>query len=430
MSREIIEKIFKKDPENLGEENFYFIGSDSKNPWEALSTKLTPKDILELTSLGIRIIATPHIGLHWPSNSAYPKMGVQIVDYTGNQSFLDTADEPEKVKEGGVSEIVSIQDIPVLSPYLVIDHQKTKGFSSQKIISDFTNLASLHHKLKQKALGEENVKTDFEALFQFPFVEDFFAILLKEEKEILKDYSSGILDRFVSQEGVVSRISNSGDVNSFLKMKEAQNGMIQKDEVNLISGFLPIKETMILLDSIASFYIQLQKGLVSEKQDLATTYTVSGADMINYTKNPNLREIVQKMYKCLKKDENFKKWLPKNIQHIMIPGAVFRFLPSKQETKLADSVYVLFKIYKNIKEKNLKISSANEEEKGELIQEKLKLNEDFKKAKEEFDLRAKNRSGFSQYDLTLGDSISEKVEEILPEIMEMTFEEIDKLFKY
>jgi len=49
--------------------NFYVIdGNVHQNPWEASSYKLTPRDIRHLTDLGIRIVATPHIGLHWPSN--------------------------------------------------------------------------------------------------------------------------------------------------------------------------------------------------------------------------------------------------------------------------------------------------------------------------------------------------------------------------
>ena len=67
-----LESLVKNHP-NLAslERNFHVVGLDNTNPWKMSVQNLKPNDVLTLSKSGVPIIATPHIGRHWRSNSMY-----------------------------------------------------------------------------------------------------------------------------------------------------------------------------------------------------------------------------------------------------------------------------------------------------------------------------------------------------------------------
>lgn len=410
-------------------QNFFIIGVDGKNPWKGQTHKLCPLDVKKISSRGVKIIATPHIGLHWASNSFYPHMGVTICDYSGNQSRIDRLDEPEYIKEGTSKHDCAIQEHAVLSPYLLLNKEVVarNGYISAKKFASASNLAYVHHHAKKLALGEENVMLDSD-LFEKPFVFDFFKVLIENQKQIFHDSSRfGILDRFVSNEGIISRRSPGGvaDIESFIKMKQLHKQMILEDCHLQASGFFPLNEVNILFDSICCYWQQLQLGIASTS--IGDTYTVSGVDMILYTKNPFLREILDRMYKTLLASGKFT-WLPKYMGNTMLPGGTFSFLPSNKEEELYESVVELLDINSKKDSLHKEISmSSDEANRFRLVNKSREIiNPKMSQIKDRFQKALKERRGFTQYDLLNGEYVPN---EIIQRLMPMTFEKINGLFK-
>ncbi len=432
---------------NLEEQgtNFFVIGTDAKNPWGAQSHKLRPIDVLNLTRSRINIRATPHIGLHWPSNSMYPHMGVTICDYMGNTAYIDTADEPHNVKEGGAIHNCALQTGPVLSPYLRLNPNsiQSNGYIAAKNFAGKTNLGHVHHEAKRLALGSENVMLDAD-LLQVPFVFDFFQILVENQDYILQGYDSrlGIFDRHVSLDGKIER-SQPGlvsDIDAFLQMKQQHATMIREDCILPATGFFPIKESVILLDSLVCYWEQIQHSL--EHEEVGDTYTMSGIDMIKYTKSQPLRDVLDRMYKCLLLSGKFQ-WLPKYLAHTILPGGTFRFLPCNAEQDLLENVLTLIELHKQRVEINyglstvlagltekssqLEIDDAMNERARLLIWSKEIINPGLVVERKKFKDLVPQRRGFSQFDLLNGDHVPQ---EVIDSLMGLTFEQIQNLFRF
>jgi len=411
--------------------NFFIIGTDGKNPWGAQSHKLKPLDVLELSKSGIIILATPHIGILWPSNLMYPYMGVIICDFTGNQSFIDYADEPEKIQEGSSKYHCALEIEAMLSPYLHLDRDAIlgNGFISAKKFAGASNLAHVHHSAKKMALAEGRVIMDID-LYDVSFTFDFFQVLIENQDWILSGLSrrEGIFDRFVSNNGVMQRCEPGkvADLSQFLEMKKSHRVMINEDTHLETSGFFPINEANILFDSIHGYYKQI--GLSLADNEIGDTYAMSGVDMINYTKNSQFRGIVDRMYKALLNSGKFS-WLPEYMAHTFFPGGVFRFLPSNTEDRLYEDTLHLFNAHTEKQLLNTKIAQANEIDRMNLILENNKsknLKNIFTEARDRFQKSFSSRRGLSQYDLLNGEFVPI---EIIDQLMPMSFEQIGVLFK-
>ncbi|MFN4181134.1 MAG: hypothetical protein ACK4FA_00350 [Candidatus Paceibacteria bacterium] len=414
-------------------QNFFLIGVDAKNPWGGQSHKLGPNDVLNLTRSGINIRANPHIGLHWPSNSMYPFMGVQICDYMGNMSIVDTADEPQNIKENGVTHHCAVQTEPVLSPYLKVNSSiiQSNGYLSAKNFGHKINLGHVHHEAKRLALGQENVMLDAD-LLTFPWVHDFFQIIIENEFFILQGYDQrkGIFDRHISTEGVLTRIDSPGklrDVEHFLVMKSQHAEMIRNDCLLPATGFFPIKEAVILLDSLVCYWQQKEQNL--EHEGIGDTYTMSGIDMINYTKSQPLRCVLDRMYKSLLKSGKFG-WLPKYMGHSILPGGTFRFLPCNAEQDLLESVLKLVDLHKQRAKLNSELASVGDDQNERarlVIWSREIINPGFVIERKNFRRLLSERRGFSQFDLLNGDFVPKEVVEPL---MSLSFEQINNLVKF
>lgn len=421
--------------------NFFLIGTDAKNPWGGQSHKLTPHQILELTKAGIEIRATPHIGLHWPSNSMYPFMGVRICDYMGNTAYIDTADEPQNIKERSVVHNCALQTEPVLSPYLRLNQSiiSSNGYMSAKNFANRTNLGHVHHEAKRLALGEQNVMLDAD-LLNFPWVHDFFQILIENEQWILRGYDQreGIFDRHISAEGIVTRVDLPGkvsDVEDFLQMKQQHSQMIREDCILPATGFFPIKEVTILLDCLACYWQQKEQNI--EHEGIGDTYTMSGVDMINYTKSQPLRDVLDRMYKVLLLSDKFD-WLPTYMGHTILPGGTFRFLPCNREEALYESVLRLIELHAQRTELNFNLanigvndfsvnfSSLKDEQAYFILRSKEIINPAFVQERKIFRDLIRDRRGFSQFDLLNGEFVPP---EITNPLMGMSFEQINNLVK-
>ncbi len=412
--------------------NFFIIGVDAKNPWGGQSHKLTPSDVLTLTQAGIEIRATPHIGLHWPSNSMYPHMGVTICDYMGNMSVVDTADEPQNIKENGVTHHCAIQTEPVLSPYLKVNPSviQSNGYLSAKNFASKTNLGYVHHEAKRMALGRENVMLDAD-LLTFPWIHDFFQVIVENEVFILQGYDQrkGIFDRYISTEGIVTRVDSPGkvcNIEQFLIMKSQHAEMIRNDCLLPAAGFFPIKEAVILLDSLICYFQQIKPGLAQE--EIGDTYTVSGIDMINYTKSQPLRDVLDRMYKCLLASGKFE-WLPQFMGHTILPGGTFRFLPCSAEQGLLESVLKLIDLHKQRAELNFGLANVGDDHNERahlLLWSKEIINPSFVIERKNFRRLLSERRGFSQFDLLNGDFVPE---EVVRPLMSLSFEQINNLVK-
>ncbi len=412
--------------------NFFIVGTDGKNPWRIQSHKLTAMQVKSVAESGVEILATPHIGNHWSSNSMYPNMGVKICDFTGNQSFIDYADEPQSIKEGHSKHQCSVENHAILSPYLQLNKGAllSNGYISAKEFSECSNLAYVHHQAKRKALGEHNIMLDVD-LFDQPFISSFFEVLVKNEKEILCGYQGnrgreGIFDRFVSRSGIIKRCSPGkiSDVQSFLEMKRLHREMILQDCILEAEGFVPINEVMILLNSISCYFKQVEQSI--HYFNIGDTYTVSGIDMLNYTRNDSFRSVLDRMYKALLKSDSFN-WLPEYMVHTIIPGGVFRFLPANTEIVLEESVIELLNLHDERKEFSKRFGGVSGSEHEFLLSEyKTKVNFPFKIAREHFKDATNMRRGFTQYDLLNGEYVSQ---DIIERLMKVSFEEIATLFK-
>ncbi|MCF7831375.1 MAG: hypothetical protein K9M36_00600 [Candidatus Pacebacteria bacterium] len=431
-THEILQKMWKQENPSLSESGFHIIGFDRLNPWGGSSYQLCGDDISHLTSLGVSILATPHIGLHWPSNNMYPHMGVTICDYMGNQSVRDTADEPETIFEGGSKHYCAIQHDAVLSPYLQLSSEKvlSNGFISARQFAQCSNLGHVHHIAKKKALGYQNVILDAD-LLDFPFVRDFFKIIITNQEYILQGYETGIFNRIVSPMGCVTKISpaTSFDViDSFLEMKKSHKYMIEKDVVLEIGGYLPIKESLIMLDAITCYWQQVQRGIAEPSVLVGDTFTVSGIDMIHYLKGKPIRNVFSRMFEVLQNSGTFP-WLPKHLRHTIVPGGLFRFLPSCAERELRNSVRSLLDISTEKGFLNTRIAESKNRyptifPQGLIHQNKI-LSQKMVSVRTEYVSELESRRGFSQYDLLNGERVPA---DLLTKLMPMSFEKIQQLF--
>ena len=326
-------------PTNLirNKASFHVIGNDKMNPWEADSYMFTPMQIREL-SREYQIFATPHIGLHWPSNSMYAHMGVGICDFTSNQSVRDTADLPEYIGLSGNTKHCALEHGQVLSPYLKINTNLLCHGGLPEAIQEYAgcnNLAYIHHDVKKKTIGNPNVIIDVDIL-ESDFVPRALEVLLENETSVLDRYqhfATKLFNRFVNEKGIVSDMHRSSRdvISSFLKLKQSHKRMILHDEVLNPSGYIPIKEVMIILDAIRCYRSHTGK----KNGIIGNSFITSGVSMIHYLKNPRTRMVLQNMYEVLQKEFD---WLPLHMRMFVLPGGVFRFLPSSGEPELEQSV--------------------------------------------------------------------------------------------
>lgn len=405
---------------------FHVVGYDKLNPWQADSYAFTPADISPL-SQKYRIFATPHVGIHWSSNSMYSYMGVKICDFTGNQSVKDTDDMPEYLGYNGKLVRSAIQKNQILSPYLKLD-KDVLGKLSGGLQGYYScnNLGFIHHSVKRKTIGEDNVLLDKDILSSF-FVPKLLAVLEKNEKYILADYpfAKKIFNRFVDKDGVVCAVSEGESgchIDSFLRMKEAHWKMILHDESLCPSGHLVLKEVVIMCDAIRCFLSSLSDLLV-QGDDIGDTFLMSGISMIHYLKNPHIREVMQKMYEVLQPEFS---WLPKHMRMFVLPGGLFRFLPSSGEPELEKCTLTLLNLYKEICEKDKQLTLCQS---SEVIAQRKKIIKDhFVPAKKFFVLHYKQRRsfGFNQYDLLNGESVNPLIPALL---MDHNFHHIKTLFE-
>ena len=410
--------------------NFTVIGNDAKNPWGIQSSKLTSAGIKDITLSGVEILASPHIGLSRPGHSMYPYMGAVISDFTGNQSYADYVAEPQNIKENGTKHNCAVQEHSILSPYLQVksDAILDNGFVSAKHFAGHTNLAHVHHKAKKAAFGESKMTLDVD-MFDVPFTFDYFKVLTENQAYILQGYHNreGIFDRFVSRTGELNYSSpgNVSHISSYLQMKQLHRDMILQDGVEFAEGYIPINEALVLFDALYCYWKQIDLSI--HDLELGDTYSISGLDMINYTKSSSFRAVVDRMYKVLLKTPEFR-WLPEYMVHTMIPGGgTFQFLPSNKEEELAESVLQILALDQEHGAFRKKISDAQGLERAALIEEdRVRDKKCFLRARSLYQQAYKNRRGFTQYDLLNGESVSR---EIVEQLMPMSFERVGFLFK-
>ncbi len=430
-THEILQKMWKQENPTLLESGFHIIGFDKLNPWGGSSYLLSGDDIRHLTAMGIRILATPHIGLHWPSNNMYPHIGVTICDYMGNQSVRDTADEPETIFEGGSKHHCAVQQGAVLSPYLQVSSERvlSNGFRSARQFAQCSNLGHVHHLAKKKALGDKQVILDAD-LLEVPFVIDFFEVLLQNENYILQGYETGIFNRFVSSVGVVNQVPavTSFDViDSFLEMKKGHKHMIEKDVLIEISGYFPIKESLIMLDAITCYWHQREKGIVDSDNHVGDAFAVSGIDMIHYLKGKPLRDVLSRMFHVLRASGKFP-WLPNHLRHNIIPGGLFRFLPSCKEFGLQESIVDILDIMEERSRIDKKISSCVSNSPtipDHVLQESKSIATETRLRLDRYRTAMGSRRGFSQYDILNGEYVDPL---LLQRLSGLTFDQIAKSF--
>lgn len=407
---------------------FYVIDNNiHQNPWRASSYKLTPRDIYSLTNLGIRIVATPHIGLHWPSNSMYPRMGVKISDYTANQSIRDYADEPENIIEGGKRYFCAKEYEPTLSPYLHLNKNsliKTKTRTAEKFY-DKKSLAHIHHLSKKIVLGEDNMCLDADIL-KDDFVFDTLNLLVRNEKYILNGYADGIFNRFVSKNGILERCNpaSASCIPDFINLKQKQADMIRNDYIEKVSGHIPIKEVIVMIDALACYRSQIINNVIPNSNTfIGNTFSVSGIDMVNYLKGNTIRGVLQRMYEVLYREFT---WLPVHMRYFIIPGGILRFMPSSAEPRLEEAIIRSLNLNNEIFIANKKVIEANDrKDLSDAIEVKSLLKKRFYESQKEYIDSYVNRRGFSQYDLLLGEKISD---EIVNAIFDLSLDDIVRIF--
>jgi hypothetical protein len=411
--------------------HFHIVGQDECNPWQAQPYKLTPKDIANLSLDGASIIATPHVGLHPTSNNMYPHMGVVICDFAGNQCGRDYRGYPEFISQGGRKVFVAKQTESVLSPYLQLDVDKflEGSFESLSRYSQRINLAHVQHQAKKDAIGEKNVILDSE-LLKYNFVSTFYEVIMKNENYILAENQKHrkIFNRYCDYNGRIldSVQVDTQPVDSFLKLKNAHELMITEDTIVSAEGYLPIKEVMIVLIAIVSYWKQLQllKSHREIRFEIGDVFTVTGRDMMNYLKGDSIRTTVNRIYTTLLESGNFS-WLPNHLRFILIPGGQLSFLPCNAEIDLTKSAVRLIEMHQLLREHDSKMTSINDCEKSEAIKRIRPLQNDFLQEKKYFQELLITRRGFTQYDLLNGDGVDPQ---IINGLMNISFEVMKKIF--
>jgi hypothetical protein len=119
--------------------------------------------------------------------------------------------------------------------------------------------------------------------------------------EAIEELKSTIIDHGGMAAGeLMSRVKS---FDNFMDVSDDEGNLIRNDCLLPATGFFPIKEAVILLDSIVCYWQQVQSAL--EYPQIGDTYTMSGIDMINYTKSQPLRDVLDRMYKCLLRSGKF-----------------------------------------------------------------------------------------------------------------------------
>ena len=414
----IVEKVCKyTDPLLEDRATFHVIGNDKLNPWEADSFKFTPSDIRFFSKIAT-IFATPHIGIHWPSNSMYQYMGVKICDFTGNQSVKDTDDKPEYLGIGGVLKNYAVQKDQVLSPYLRLNADLELPHSLKEY-SGCNNLAFVHHHAKKKAIGSTNVVLDQEILSQH-YVSRALELLEKNEAYILGEYdfASKLFNRFVDSSGIVldaNAHTCTHKYASFLQLKDGHWNMIHKDEVKSPTGYMPLKEVIIMMDALRCFVSSSQND-----SQIGNTFLMSGISMIHYLKNPKARTVLQRMYEVLQREFD---WLPLHMRMFVLPGGLFRFLPSSGEQELHTHVVELIHRHNDVC--TIGKALAEVQNKEQLITERRQAKTCFIQSHEKFIKIFNKRRGFNQYDLLSGEFVHDEIPNL---VMDYTFQEIKLMF--
>jgi len=427
---QILQKTFGKRRNNV-EGNFFVVANDqTQNPLGADAFKLSGVDVLFLTQYcGKPIMATPHIGRHWESNSAYKYMGVVISDFTGNQSVRDTEDEPEHICVQGQRHNVITERTATLSPYLSFDMESIYRNNLDWVLKYGNTPAQVHHAIKKQAIGEEYVRLDTQFLWKVPQLEDILNIVVKHEKEIFGNYTPAhaAFNRFVNVHGEVSlskgmEIQNA--VESFIHVKQAHEHCILNDTECMMRGALPAKEVMIMCDVILCLWQQIQNGSLSKGADVGYAATMSGVSMVWYTKRADMRAVFERMYQVLRCEFS---WLPKKCYLFMIPGGMYKFLPSIQEHDLLEATQKVLDAWTNTNAYNAKIAAAGETEKWNLIASRKAENTAYRSALDEFRTAYHNRKGYSQYDLLASGDAPHLG--ILSELLKLSYEQIWKIFQ-
>ncbi len=314
----IMEKILRLLDPAMNGQSLFVVGFDGQNPWHATVDPITPHDILLLTQgFQQQIIATPHIGRHWASNSAYPLAGVKIYDFTGNMADADKEDQPEFATFNG--ETIRVTDQKrVLSPYLEIR-------KNVLIVRQHAQLyvSSAHHRAKKK-LFPEAIHLDTE-LYAHSVAEKVIGVLWKNQEYLLQGYEQSIFPRWVEADGTVRhvRVDDTATPANLFRLKESHNEMILHDSKRSEEGPLVIKEVLILLDVVRQIY---DSGLINRR--VADVYHVSGISMLSYCKDKSLRAVLDRGYKILRR--NFPE-LPEHVRLSLLPGSLFGMLPTKMD---------------------------------------------------------------------------------------------------
>lgn len=404
----------------------HVITNDKTNPWNMDSYSFTSRDILSL-SKDYEIFATPHIGLHWPSNSMYTHMGVGICQFTSNQSIRDVADMPEYLGLSNNLKKCAHGNEQLLSPYLKINPDILRHGNMPEIFQKYAkcnNLAHVHHSAKKSTL-EGKIILDVDIL-EGNFIREALAILIKNEEYILNNYrhfATRLFNRFIDKRGVAQEKSlypKDNVIDSFLELKQRHKNMILQDTIDNPSGFIPIKEVMIFLDTLRCYYSHLEKGN-AQNPEIGDSYIVSGVSMIDYLKNPRTKEVLQKMYEVAQKEI---EWLPKIMRLFVIPGGVFQFLPSSGEPELEESILEVIDEYAILSEKKEVISRSKGRDINAIADRKICLQKmlSLKRTYAEY---LKTRKGFNQYDLLNGEKVNTQIPN---KVMDFTFGEIKSLF--
>jgi len=356
-------------------------------------------------------------------------MGVKISDYTANQSIRDFADEPENIIESGKRYFCAKEHEPTLSPYLHLDHDaltKTRTHAAEKFCAN-KSLAYIHHISKKLVLGEKHLCLDSDVLVD-DFVSDALNVLVKNEQYILNGFQDGIFNRFVSKNGILKKCdpASASCIPNFINLKQKQADMVRNDYIEKVSGYIPIKEVILMIDALACYRSQIVNNIISDSNTfIGNTFSVSGIDMINYLKGTTIRGVLQRMYEVLYHEFT---WLPVHMRYFIIPGGILRFLPSSAEPRLEESIMRSIDFNSEIIDANKKIVEANGSNiLQNAIEKKSSLKKKFYESQREYIDSCVNRRGFSQYDLLTGEQVSL---EIINALFDLSLENIVRIFPF
>lgn len=382
---------------------------------------ISPNTITEKINEWREIIMTPHIWNFHRYGYAITSLGTKAVLFDGNYPLKDTIAFPSYViVNNQFFEIAPGQEL-VTSPYL-LSNEDTLQNNVWEVINVDKKIWSFHFNSLKKQIP--NITTTS----NYFFIEDS---RVHEILEVLMQNWIICFNRFVDSKWKLICDENNTQVqinwhsaisrflNEFINIKERHVDMILNwTNENNVSWLVTSNDTNIFVMIMKSLLDSLDKWLIKVWDKEWEVYIFSGISMINYIKNPRILNNIKEMYRVIR--SNWKYDLPEELTVNMLPWAVFKNMPTENESDLHDVMDTIAQIELRGAQiwEQIKLSAWNN--KNELINLRVSLKKEYQSLHKDFTKLTDWQPRITQYD-------NEKI--VIPDsVKKLTLKKINQLF--